>query len=144
MRHRHFEARVATCSSNEISVLLSHLYIISVLLSHLYIKMNILPRQARDKHSENSKKESVLSLSGQTQKSHQHVELCCVVSCRVVWFLVPSGKFHGLCGENGQAAGSRRTRDIVASPASTRAERVLRVVLACVAACWSWGCRRQF
>jgi hypothetical protein len=84
MRHRYFEARVATCSSNEISVLLSHLYIISVLLSHLYIKMNILPRQARDKHSENSKKESVLSLSGQTQKSHQHVELCCVVSCRVV------------------------------------------------------------
>ena len=57
MRHRYFEARVATCSSNEISVLLSHLYIISVLLSHLYIKMNILPRQARDKHSENSKKE---------------------------------------------------------------------------------------
>eukprot|EP01046_Picozoa_sp_COSAG06_P014156 COSAG06_NODE_870_length_11857_cov_5.075693_7_plen_58_part_00 len=25
-------------------------------LSHLYIKINILPRQARDEHSENSKK----------------------------------------------------------------------------------------
>ena len=29
-------------------------------LSHLYIKMTILPRQARDKHSENSKKAAVL------------------------------------------------------------------------------------
>ena len=27
-----------------------------VFLSHLYIKTNILPRQARDKHGENSKK----------------------------------------------------------------------------------------
>eukprot|EP01046_Picozoa_sp_COSAG06_P045538 COSAG06_NODE_6311_length_2989_cov_8.844983_3_plen_197_part_00 len=29
-------------------------------LSHLYIKMNIVPRQARDKHRENSKKSGVL------------------------------------------------------------------------------------
>jgi hypothetical protein len=28
-------------------------------LSHLYIKPNILPRQARDKHRENSKKDAV-------------------------------------------------------------------------------------
>jgi hypothetical protein len=28
-------------------------------LSHLYIKMNVLPRQARDKHRENSKKSGV-------------------------------------------------------------------------------------
>jgi hypothetical protein len=28
-------------------------------LSHLYIKTNILPRQARDKHRENSKKDAV-------------------------------------------------------------------------------------
>ena len=33
----------------------------TVFLSHLYIKMMILPRQARDKHRENSKKEAVLS-----------------------------------------------------------------------------------
>ena len=30
-------------------------------LRHLYIKINILPRQARDKHRENSKKDSVFS-----------------------------------------------------------------------------------
>jgi hypothetical protein len=30
-----------------------------VFLSHLYIKTNILPRQARDKHGENSKKDRV-------------------------------------------------------------------------------------
>jgi hypothetical protein len=28
-------------------------------LSHLYIKINILPRQARDKHRENSKQSAV-------------------------------------------------------------------------------------
>jgi hypothetical protein len=28
-------------------------------LSHLYVKTNILPRQARDKHRENSKKDAV-------------------------------------------------------------------------------------
>jgi hypothetical protein len=32
-----------------------------VLFSHLYIKPIMLPRQARDKHRENSKKETVLS-----------------------------------------------------------------------------------
>jgi hypothetical protein len=30
-------------------------------LSHLYMKTNILPRQARDKHRENSKKTAVFS-----------------------------------------------------------------------------------
>jgi hypothetical protein len=30
-------------------------------LSHLYIKVNILPRQARDKHRENSKKARFLA-----------------------------------------------------------------------------------
>jgi hypothetical protein len=33
----------------------------TVFFSHLCIKTNILPRQARDKHGENSKKEAVLS-----------------------------------------------------------------------------------
>jgi hypothetical protein len=33
----------------------------TALLRHLYIKCIILPRQARDKHRENSKKEAVLS-----------------------------------------------------------------------------------
>jgi hypothetical protein len=32
-------------------------------LSHLYIKTIILPRQARDKHRENSKKDAVFSTS---------------------------------------------------------------------------------
>jgi hypothetical protein len=32
-------------------------------LSHLYIKINILPRQARDKHRENSKKDAVFRTS---------------------------------------------------------------------------------
>jgi hypothetical protein len=32
----------------------------TVFFRHLYIKMMILPRQARDKHRENSKKEAVL------------------------------------------------------------------------------------
>ena len=32
----------------------------TVFLRHLYIKIIILPRQARDKHRENSKKETVL------------------------------------------------------------------------------------
>jgi hypothetical protein len=32
-----------------------------VFLSHLYIEANILPRQARDKHRENSKKTTVFS-----------------------------------------------------------------------------------
>jgi len=33
----------------------------TVFLSHLYIKMMILPRQARDKHRENSKKARLLA-----------------------------------------------------------------------------------
>jgi hypothetical protein len=37
--------------------------------SHLYIKTNILPRQARDKHRENSKKEAVLLQAGKLNKS---------------------------------------------------------------------------
>jgi hypothetical protein len=32
-------------------------------LSHLYIKTMILPRQARDKHRENSKKDAVFRTS---------------------------------------------------------------------------------
>ena len=33
-----------------------------VFLSHLYIKMLILPRQARDKHKENSKQDAFLQV----------------------------------------------------------------------------------
>jgi len=40
----------------------------TVFLSHLYIKTNILPRQARDKHRENSKKEAVFTSGGQKQR----------------------------------------------------------------------------
>ena len=36
----------------------------TVFLSHLYIKMLILPRQARDKHKENSKKDAFLQDQG--------------------------------------------------------------------------------
>jgi len=41
----------------------------TVFFRHLYIKTNILPRQARDKHRENSKKEAVLSQAGKLNKS---------------------------------------------------------------------------
>jgi len=40
------------------------LYVKTVLLSHFYIKTIILPRQARDKHWENSKKHTVLLQTG--------------------------------------------------------------------------------
>jgi hypothetical protein len=39
-------------------------------LRHLYIKTNILPRQARDNHRENSKKSGVLSKSATTPRTH--------------------------------------------------------------------------
>jgi hypothetical protein len=39
-------------------------------LSHLYIKTNILPRQARDKHRENSKKDAVPSVTHVSQEDH--------------------------------------------------------------------------
>jgi hypothetical protein len=41
----------------------------TVFLRHLYIKIIILPRQARDKHRENSKKETVLLQAREQMKA---------------------------------------------------------------------------
>jgi hypothetical protein len=43
----------------------------TVFFRHLYIKTNILPRQARDKHRENSKKEAVLSQNEEYTQAEQ-------------------------------------------------------------------------
>ena len=50
------DSKIITGKNEKTDVFFSHLYM--VCFSQLYIKLIILPRQARDKHRENSKKRS--------------------------------------------------------------------------------------
>jgi len=67
-----------------------------IVFRHLYIKIMILPRQARDKHRENSKKETVLSQDAIVHVIHY--DWWCELKNDPVLFFV-FDLFSGVCPE---------------------------------------------